>query len=181
VPQQYTLVRTPAHLFFPEELYAQLEEALLEYGQQVLGCRSLTHVWLSYYVNDMYQELHADVPHGPWAFVLSLTDWEKRRFDGGETKILRPHVLDLWRSLDATRGLEYDDVMLTIPPLFNQLTVFDPRLPHGVRRVQGTSDPRYGAASPPHSCASSSPSLTPVQGTSDPRYGAASPPHSCAS
>jgi len=146
VPQQYTLVRTPARGFFPEALYGELEEALLEYGQQVLGCRSLTHVWLSYYVHGMGQQLHGDVPHGPWAFVLSLTHWDRRRFDGGETTIMRPQVADLWRSLDATRGMEYDDVMLTVPPLFNQLTVFDPRLPHGVRRVHGTSDPRYGAA-----------------------------------
>ena len=92
MPQQYTLVRTPAHLFFPEALYAELEEALLEYGQQVLGCRSLTHVWLSYYVHGMGQQLHGDVPHGPWAFVLSLTHWDARRFDGGETTIMRPQV-----------------------------------------------------------------------------------------
>lgn len=42
------------------------------------------------------QELHADNPHGPWAFVLSLTQWEGRPFSGGETLILQPHVLDYW-------------------------------------------------------------------------------------
>ena len=30
------------------------------------------------------------------------------------------------------------------PPLFNRLTVFDARIPHGVRRVEGTRDPRHG-------------------------------------
>ena len=29
-----------------------------------------------------------------------------------------------------------------VPPLYNQLTVFDARLPHGVRRVEGERDPR---------------------------------------
>lgn len=29
-----------------------------------------------------------------------------------------------------------------VEPEFNRLTVFDPRLPHGVRPVRGTQDPR---------------------------------------
>jgi Rps23 Pro-64 3,4-dihydroxylase Tpa1-like proline 4-hydroxylase len=31
-----------------------------------------------------------------------------------------------------------------VPPLFNRLTVFDPRVPHGVPVVEGTRDPREG-------------------------------------
>lgn len=31
--------------------------------------------------------------------------------------------------------------MTLVPPLFNRLTVFDPRYPHGVRAVEGTRDP----------------------------------------
>lgn len=31
-----------------------------------------------------------------------------------------------------------------VEPAFNRLTVFDPRLPHGVREVRGTRDPRRG-------------------------------------
>ena len=34
------------------------------------------------------------------------------------------------------------DLVTLVPPHFNQLTVFDPRLPHGVRTVEGTRDPR---------------------------------------
>ena len=34
--------------------------------------------------------------------------------------------------------------MRLLPPKFNRLTVFDPRIPHGVREVRGTKDPRYG-------------------------------------
>ena len=31
-----------------------------------------------------------------------------------------------------------------VEPAFNRLVLFDPRLPHGVREVQGTRDPRKG-------------------------------------
>ena len=34
--------------------------------------------------------------------------------------------------------------MREVPALFNRLTVFDPRIPHGVRRVEGTHDVRDG-------------------------------------
>ena len=33
------------------------------------------------------------------------------------------------------------DQVTLVPPLFNRLTVFDPRYPHGVRAVEGTRDP----------------------------------------
>lgn len=90
------------------------------------------------------QELHADVPHGPWAFVLSLTNWDERRFTGGETFILKPETLDYWRGFDASAVVERGSLVDTVPPLFNRLTVFDPRLPHGVSAVHGTRDPREG-------------------------------------
>jgi len=144
VPGQYTLVRTPAEQYFSPAEWAQLEEALLQYGQEKLGCRSITPVWLSYYVDGCGQELHADVPHGPWAFVLSLTQWEGRKFEGGETEILQPQVLDYWRHFDPQAVIERDQILDAVPPLFNRLTVFDPRFPHGVRAVRGVRDPREG-------------------------------------
>lgn len=63
-----------------------------------------------------FQELHADNPHGPWAFVLSLTNWEQRRFSGGETVILQPQVLDYWRGFEARRGMELDDLVSSPRP-----------------------------------------------------------------
>ena len=88
------------------------------------------------------QHLHADVPQGPFAYVLSLTRWDERAFRGGETQILQPFVLDYWSGFDSSTGLERADLMLDIPARFNQLTIFDARLPHGVRRVEGVRDPR---------------------------------------
>ncbi|GAB5371227.1 hypothetical protein AAMO2058_001561400 [Amorphochlora amoebiformis] len=142
VPEQYTLIRTPASQYFPPEVFKRLEESLASYAQEVLGCRSVSPIWLSYYVDGCFQEMHADVPHGPWAFVLSLTDWENREFIGGETRIMRPHMLEMWRDFDDARGLELHDIMDHVPAEFNRLTAFDPRLPHGVRRVSGTQDPK---------------------------------------
>jgi hypothetical protein len=68
------------------------EEALLTYAREELGCAGMTPVWLSCYVDGCRQELHADVPHGPWSFVLSLTNWEDRKYTGGETQLLKPAV-----------------------------------------------------------------------------------------
>ena len=42
------------------------------------------------------------------------------------------------------QGTETSDLLTLVPPLFNQLTVFDPRMPHGVRVVEGTRDPCRG-------------------------------------
>ncbi|KAK9906601.1 hypothetical protein WJX75_004764 [Coccomyxa subellipsoidea] len=141
VPNQYTLLRTPADQFFPEDSYRELEDALLEYGEQRLGCRGISPIWLSYYVDGCRQELHADSPHGPWAFVLSLTQWEGRSFSGGETMIFQPHMLDFWSSFDPAKGFELKDMVTLVEPRFNRLTVFDGRYPHGVRPVEGTRNP----------------------------------------
>ena len=59
----------------------------------------------------LLQELHADSPHGPWAFVLSLTDWEQRGFTGGETTIFQPYMLNFWPSFDPDQGFEFKDMV----------------------------------------------------------------------
>jgi hypothetical protein len=141
VPGQYTYIRTFGDRYFPEELTRGLLDRLRQWGLETLGCGSITAPWLSYYVDGCVQELHADVPHGPWAYVFSLTRWEERGFSGGETEILRPEVLDFWRELEPDRGLERGHLLERIVPEFNQLTVFDARIPHGVREVRGTRDP----------------------------------------
>ena len=165
VPGQYTLLRTPAQDFFDPKLFrraplrsdaarrqlapdaachvaccSKLEEALLSYGREALGCAGISPIWLSYYVSGCRQELHADVPHGPWAFVLSLTP-EQRTFTGGETMVLQPHVLDYFRDFDPSRVVEAPQLLELVAPEFNRLTVFDARFPHGVRVVEGVSAP----------------------------------------
>lgn len=51
-------------VYFPEDLYAALEDALLEYGETRLGCRAISPIWMSYYIDGMSQDLHCDNPHG---------------------------------------------------------------------------------------------------------------------
>jgi len=141
IPGQYTLHRTQAATYFDEGQFEALTDALTSFGQRELGLRSISPPWLSFYIDGCEQALHADVPQGPFAYVLSLTNWNERRFAGGETTILQPQVLDYWREFDSSRGLEFDDLFEVIEPKFNRLTVFDARLPHGVRKVEGERDP----------------------------------------
>jgi len=141
---QYRMHRTPARDFFTAKAYKELQQKLVRFGQDHLGCHSISEPWLSYYTEGDEQNLHTDSPHGPWAYVYSLTPWEDRVFSGGETLILKPEVLSYWSGFSRSRGRENQDLMQTVAPLFNQLLVFDPRLPHGVRRVHGVHDPRAG-------------------------------------
>lgn len=142
VPDQYTHLRTPAWEFFPEDLYSEWHQAIVRFGQENLGCHEITPPWLSCYIDGCKQELHADLPHGPWAFVFSLTAWKKRSFQGGETLILKPKILNYWQSgtVQKQAGLNSSGVYDVIAPEYNQLLVFDPRYPHGVREVRGTQD-----------------------------------------
>jgi hypothetical protein len=140
VPGQYTYVRTFAQPYFRPELWAVFLKRLRSWGEQRLGCAGVTDPWLSFYVAGCRQELHTDVPQGPWAYVFSLTRWDGRRFSGGETILLRPSALS-WTGLQASDAQELNSLAERIAPEFNQLTVFDPRIPHGVVRVEGTWDP----------------------------------------
>ena len=144
VPGQYTLLRTPAWKFFPRRLYEAFHRRLVLWGRRTLGCHDISPPWLSCYVEGCRQELHGDLPHGPWAFVFSLTPWERRAFRGGETLLAREEVLDLWRDFVSERAVEEDEILEAVPARMNRLVVFDPRIPHGVRRVEGTLDPREG-------------------------------------
>lgn len=144
VPGQYTALRTPAWTYFPRRLYAQFHNRLVAWGREHLGCHDVSPPWLSLYVEGCRQELHGDVPHGPWAFVFSLTRWRGRVFRGGETLLVRDDVLDFWHDFDSNRVVEHGELIRVVPPQFARLTVFDPRIPHGVRTVTGTHDPREG-------------------------------------
>ncbi|MCA2980071.1 MAG: 2OG-Fe(II) oxygenase [Myxococcaceae bacterium] len=144
VPGQYTALRTPAYLYFPRRLYDAFHQRLVWWGRRVLGCHDVSPPWMSCYVNGCEQRLHGDLPHGQWAFVFSLTDWRRRTFRGGETLLLRDDVLDFWSGFRSQRAQEEPQLVEAIAPRFNRLTVFDPRLPHGVRRIDGSMDPREG-------------------------------------
>lgn len=144
VPGQYTALRTPAWTYFPRATYAAFHRRLVAWGRETLGCHDISPPWLSLYIAGCRQELHGDLPHGPWAFVFSLTRWRGRSFRGGETLILRDEVLDFWHDFASVRSVEESELIRTVEPRFARLVVFDPRIPHGVREVTGTHDPREG-------------------------------------
>lgn len=123
VPGQFSHLRTPAFHYFPKQKYEAFHRYLVRWGRDYLGCHDISPPWLSCYIDGCRQEVHKDVPHGPLAFVFSLTP-KNPRFTGGETFIQRPRA--------------------RIEALFNRLTLFNPSLPHGVREVRGTRDPREG-------------------------------------
>jgi hypothetical protein len=128
VPGEYSLLRTPAMRFFPKPIMDRFLKDLAGFGQSQLGCIGLTPPWLSLYLEGNEQKLHVDLPHGPWAYVYSLSP-ARPLFQGGETMLLntkREGLFDL------------------IAPVAGQLTVFDPKIPHGVSRVSGVSDARAG-------------------------------------
>jgi len=144
VPGQYTALRTPAWTYFPRRRYLAFHRRLVLWGRRVLGCHDVSPPWLSCYIEGCGQELHGDLPHGPWAFVFSLTRWQRRVFRGGETLLLRDEVLDHWSAFRSRRGLEAAALFREVAPRFGRLAVFDPRIPHAVRTVTGTRDPREG-------------------------------------
>lgn len=143
VPEQYTLLRTPAYEYFPKKLYMKLHMDLVMWGRRTLGCWDISPPWLSCYVEGCEQKIHSDLPHGPWAFVYSLSP-RSPVFKGGETMLLREHVLNYWQNPEGSGDNEYRGLIELVKPNYNQLTVFDPRIPHGVARVTGTQDPREG-------------------------------------
>jgi hypothetical protein len=140
VPEQYRLLRTPAQDFFGDALFQPFLNQLLNWGRNELGCQMISHPWLSAYVNDCYQEIHSDVPHGPWSFVYSLTPWKNRKFSGGETFVTKPKLLNYFQALDSSHSDETSQLIQKIPSKENRLVVFDPRYPHGVTRVNGVED-----------------------------------------
>ncbi len=144
VPGQYSHLRTPAWTYFPPRLYERLHTRLVSWGRRTLGCHDISPPWLSCYIDGCGQELHGDLPHGPFAWVLSLTRWDQRTFSGGETLLLRDETLDYWRRFSSVRSIERAEVVALVPPRWNQLLIFDPRVPHGVSEVRGTRDPRHG-------------------------------------
>ena len=74
--------------------------------------------WTSLYTEGDMQNWHTDTDNGPMAFVLSLCQDEghddyRGGFDGGETMLLRPDVLDFWRGSNGLvdRGLEAGNIV----------------------------------------------------------------------
>jgi hypothetical protein len=141
VPNQFAYLRTFARNVFSRELYREFATILRLWGLEKLGSAGWTEPWLSYYIDGCGQQFHSDLLHGPWAWVYSLTRWDCRRFSGGETVLISGRILDYWRKFDPGKPAEVNDILTSIPAEFNQLLVFDGRVPHAVAAVEGAHDP----------------------------------------
>ena len=94
--------------------------------------------FLSMYINGCGQGLHNDSGNGRLGFVFSLTKWNERHFEGGETII---HKFDSdWKEAQF-RHVAGTAFYHTVEPEFNRMILFDDRLPHAVRPIQGTMNP----------------------------------------
>lgn len=142
VPESYTYLRTAPEKVIARDVLDRFIEQLQAFAMRRLGMDVVTWPYLSLYVEGCKQILHNDSRNGAFGYVLSLTHWDQRKFEGGETLIFREQ--DYWASgrfRDAGAGVAFYE---KIPSRFNQLLVFDDRLIHSVPEVRGTTDPREG-------------------------------------
>ena len=140
---QYSLKRAQLSQLLDDSKYDDMVDAISRLGQSI-GCSCITPPWLSIYLQGDMQNFHTDAPHGPMAYVLSLSldEHYNSSFKGGETILMQPQILDYWRNYDESVGLEIPSIMRFLPPKFGRIIAFDPRIPHGVAQVDGTNDPR---------------------------------------
>jgi len=141
VPDMYTYLRTLPRKVIPTELMGRFWSHLASWTKSQLNCMP-TDAHLSLYVDGCRQELHNDALNGQYGYVFSLTRWRERRFSGGETVILKPAALG--RSMVGGEAMAGTSFYELIPAEFNQLLLFDDRLPHAVRQLNGSMDPLDG-------------------------------------
>jgi hypothetical protein len=141
VPDMYTFLRTGPDRVIPRALLDQFHQRLSHWAFRALGLGYSTWPYLSVYVDGCHQALHNDATNGRFGYVYSLT-WDDRRTEGGETIVL--HEGDLYRdnltNMMGGKGGLYE----LMDPRFNRLAIFDDRMPHGVRRIDGSMNPVEG-------------------------------------
>lgn len=140
VPESYTYLRTTPEKVIGRDKVDAFVDGLSRWAAMNLGFPAVTWPFLSLYIPGCSQVLHNDSTNGRMGFVYSLTRNDRHTI-GGETIVMQDR--DLFRAyLDKpVAGVGMFD---KIEPLFNRLVLFDDRVPHAVRRVEGSMDPREG-------------------------------------
>jgi hypothetical protein len=142
VPGLYTYLRTSPEKVLPRTLVERFIAKLRALALYRFGLVDVTWPYLSLYVAGCQQGLHNDSKNGRFGYVYSLTRWDERKFQGGETLIFKEQ--DYFGSAAVTRanaGLGLYDL---VPARFNRLLLFDDRLLHAVPRLEGTMVPQDG-------------------------------------
>lgn len=141
VPDMYTFLRTGPDRVIPRALLDQFHQRLSHWAFRALGLGYATWPYLSVYVDGCHQAIHNDATNGRFGYVYSLT-WDDRRSEGGETIVF--HEGDLYRdnltNMMGGKGGLYE----LMEPRFNRLAIFDDRMPHGVKRIDGSMNPVEG-------------------------------------
>ena len=105
---QYSLKRIQTSLFFSEDEYNLLVDELVSLANSI-GLTAISPPWTSMYTDGDTQNFHTDSTHGPMAFVLSLS--REGDFRGGETMVMKPEILDLWRNFEGSNALECGNII----------------------------------------------------------------------
>jgi len=140
MPDRYCYLRTDAIKVLGGDLVDDFLNRLEELCLSELKGVSPLSPWLSLHLNGMRHEIHNDSCNGVYGYVYSLTR-DANAFSGGQTCIAREKVFDTLEPRQPKAWLGYFEV---IPPVYDQLTLFDDRLPHMVPVVQGTMNPLEG-------------------------------------
>lgn len=139
VPGLYTLLRALPERVIRPALMDSFVRHLQTWSLENLGTVALTSPQLHMYVDGCGQDLHNDFHNGLWAYVFSLTLWDRGKFSGGETQLMRDGTFN-HKPHHVHGGVLYD----LIPAHFGQLLIFDDSIVHGVRPLHGTMDPAEG-------------------------------------
>jgi hypothetical protein len=142
IPELYTYLRSSPSRLMPEALVARFVQRLNAWATSTLGLSTPFHPWISLYINGCGQGLHNDSLNGQMGYVYSLTKWEGRNFQGGETILFRPE--NYWETDRIRQSGAGATFYEKVPSRFNQLLVFDDRVIHGVAPIVGTMDPLAG-------------------------------------
>ncbi|WP_147262783.1 hypothetical protein [Roseiarcus fermentans] len=140
MPNVYCYLRTDPAKVLGRELVDDFLQRLRDFCATELQDMTALHPWMSLHLNGMRHEVHNDSCNGTYAYVFSLTR-DVDRFTGGETCVARSGVFE---ELEPRRNNAWHGFFEVFPARFNQLVLFDDRLPHMVPVVQGTMNPLAG-------------------------------------
>ncbi|HEY7611093.1 MAG TPA: hypothetical protein VIF14_17835 [Alphaproteobacteria bacterium] len=142
VPGLYTYLRTSPEKVLPRALLDRFLARLRAMALYRFGLGDVTWPYLSLYVAGCQQGLHNDAKNGRFGYVYSLTRWDGRKFEGGETLIFKEQ--DYIGTAAITRPNAGIGLYELVPARFNRLLLFDDRMLHAVPRLEGTMVPQDG-------------------------------------
>jgi hypothetical protein len=139
-PNVYCYLRTDPAKVLGRAAVDDFMQCLERYCERQLPTVKPMSPWMSLHLNGMRHEVHNDACNGTYAYIYSLTR-DINEFTGVETCVARPLVFD---EVEPRRNNAWHGFFEVIPPVFNQLVLFDDRLAHMVPVVQGTMNPLSG-------------------------------------